>query len=225
MLVTSQSEVVVERVRFPAGPFSLEGDLAYPATAVPTGAVVLAGPHPLLGGTRNNNVVRGLGDGLAGRGLVTLRFDYHGEGGNLARQMAEFWLHSTVQGEERHEDDLLGAVAFLRSVVPQAPLALVGYSFGCTLLPAAARAYAVAALVLVAPTVGKHDLAGFAPLAQPKLVVAPRDDFAAHEAQLEAWFATLPGSREMLRPWLDGHFFRGHEDWLTEVVGSFIDRQ
>src|SRR5207302_716782 len=142
-------------VRFPAGPFTLEGELAYPVTEAPAGAVVLAGPHPLLGGTMHNNVVRRLGDGLAGQGLVTLRFDYHGHG-DLARQMAEFWLHSTVKGEERHEDDLLGAVAFLRSVVPEAPLALAGYSFGCTLLPAAARAHPVSALVLVAPTVGKH---------------------------------------------------------------------
>jgi hypothetical protein len=42
--------------------------------------VVLAGPHPLLGGTLHNNVVRGLGDGPARGGLATLRFNYRGVG-------------------------------------------------------------------------------------------------------------------------------------------------
>jgi alpha/beta superfamily hydrolase len=222
-------DIVVEHVSFPAGPFRLEGELAYPDGGMPTGAAVLAGPHPLLGGTRHNNVVRALGDALAGRGLATLRFDYRGAGGSegpvvdLPRHLAEFWQTSHVSGEEYLADDLRGAVGFLRAVVgPEAPLALVGYSFGCSLLPRVADS--AAALVLIAPTVGKHDLAGFEALTQPKLVIAPHDDFAADEDAVEAWFARLSEPRELLRPWLDGHFFRGHERRLAEVVGSFLDR-
>ena len=59
--------VVVESVRFSAGPFRLEGELAYPEERRPAGAVVLAGPHPLLGGNMPNNVVRALGEGLVHR--------------------------------------------------------------------------------------------------------------------------------------------------------------
>jgi alpha/beta superfamily hydrolase len=38
----------------------LHGELAYPEAGCARGAVVLAGPHPLLGGNMNNHVVRGL---------------------------------------------------------------------------------------------------------------------------------------------------------------------
>jgi alpha/beta superfamily hydrolase len=217
-------EVVIESVRFAAGAFCLEGELAYPATGRPVGAVILAGPHPLLGGTRRNNVVACLGDALARRGLATLRFDYR-SAGDVTRRLAEFWRNSRVSGEEEYADDLCAAVDFMRRAVGEAPLALVGYSFGCTLLGAVARKHHAQTLVLLAPTVGTHDLGAFEDLPQPRLVIAPRDDFAADEQQLTAWFERLPDPCELLRPSLDGHFFRGREDWLAETVGSFLDRQ
>jgi alpha/beta superfamily hydrolase len=220
-------ELTVEAVRIPTGDVRLEGELAYPA-AEPVGMAVLAGPHPLLGGTVHNNVVRGLGDGLARCGLATLRFNYRGVGGSdgaatdLAEQLTAFWRTSRAPDEPHYRDDLVAAVAFLRAAVGRdLPLALVGYSFGCTLLPAIPAA--AAALVLVAPTVGTHDYADFAAVAGPKLVIAPEDDFAADAGRLTTWFAGLPGRRQLVRPRLDSHFFRGHEDWLTATVGTFLD--
>jgi alpha/beta superfamily hydrolase len=105
------------------------------------------------------------------------------------------------------------------------PLALVGYSFGCTLLPAATPENCPAVLVLIAPTIDAHDLDPVARLPQPKLVIAPRDDFAAKERRLTEWLTGLAPPREILRPRLDGHFFRGHEDWLVDTVSQFLDRQ
>ncbi len=105
---------------------------------------MLAGSHPLLGGNMHNNVVRGLGDGLAEGGWATLRFNYRGVGRSegprvdVARHMAEFWQTSHVRGEMDLWQDVQAAVEFLRSVIdPALPLALIGYSFGCALLPAA----------------------------------------------------------------------------------------
>jgi alpha/beta superfamily hydrolase len=104
------------------------------------------------------------------------------------------------------------------------PLALAGYSFGCTLLPGALPARdGATALVLVAPTVGTHDYAGYEALGNPKLVVAPEGDFAADPGQLSAWFARLPGRKTLVRPRLDSHFFRGHEEWLVSLIGAFLD--
>jgi hypothetical protein len=80
-------------------------------------------------------------------------------------------------------------------------------------------------LALIAPTAGRHDLGAVAALPQPRLVIAPHGDFAANEEDLLAWFVTLRGSRELCRPTHDGHFFRGHEDWLVDRVSAFIDRQ
>ena len=175
--------IVVEHVRFPSGPYWLEGELAYPEDAVPCGAAVVAGPHPLLGGDMRNNVVVGLSDGLAARGLVALRFNYRGVGGSegpavdAAAHLARFWATSHVEDEGDFRLDLVAARDFLRSVTAEAPPALVGYSFGCTLLPHAAGA--AEPLVLVAPTVGVHDYDSYDGRLNPLLVVASEDDFAA----------------------------------------------
>jgi alpha/beta superfamily hydrolase len=225
-------EFIVERVRIPAPPDSLEGELLYPAEGNPYGAVVLAGPHPFLGGTMHNNVVRSLSDDLAGRGLSCLRFNYRGpfEGSgqtkDLADQLANFWRFSRLPGEQDHAKELHAAINFLRGVIgEQLPLALIGYSFGCTLLPSAGFWHNADLLIALAPTLRTHDLAGFHELPQPKLIVAPQGDFATDEDRLAVWLDHLREPCELVRPWLDGHFFRGHESWLADTVGSFVERQ
>jgi alpha/beta superfamily hydrolase len=223
-------ELIVEAVRFRAWPYRLEGELAYLESQPAQGAVVIAGPHPLLGGDLRNNVVRGLGDGLAQRGRVTLRFNYRGVGqsegpaSDLAERFAEFWAAAHTSGEDEYADDLAAAIAFLRSVVgEEQPLALIGYSFGCSLLARAAPADAP--LALVAPTVGTHDLDALVPLPNSKLVIAPHDDFAADDDRLSRWFERLAGPKRLERPRLDGHFFRGHDAWLVDSVDRFLADQ
>jgi alpha/beta superfamily hydrolase len=223
--------VVAEVVSFQAGPYRLQGELTYPEEGRPAGAVVLAGPHPLLGGNMDNNVVRGLAAGLAERGLAALRFDYCGVGGSegprvtLAGHLAAFWQHSRLPDEPERRRDLAGAVDFLSVACPGVPLALVGYSFGCSLLTHAAPPDIAVPLVLIAPTVGTHDLDALADLPHPKLVIAPEGDFAAGAAKQEAWLERLAGPKEVVRPRLDGHFFRGHEGWLVEAVSTFLGSQ
>jgi uncharacterized protein len=217
-------------VSFSSGPYRLRGELLYPETARPTGVVLLVGPHPLLGGTMHNNVIQRLGDGLARRGLVALRFDYRGVGLSegppidLDRHLRAFWENSRLPEERELGDDLVGARAFLTSVVDEAlPRALVGYSFGCSLLPEVVDPEAETPLVLIAPTVGQHDLSAFVGLPQPKLVIAPEGDFAARPEAVRAWFGQLPGPRQLVQPNWDGHFFRRHEEELTEQVFHFLE--
>jgi alpha/beta superfamily hydrolase len=223
-------ETVVELVRFRAGPYVLEGELAYPEDAAPRGCAVLAGSHPLLGGNMHNNVVRGLGDGLAGRGLATLRFNYRGVGGSegpdvdVARHLAEFWETSHVAGEADHAQDLQGAVEFLRDAVgASAPLALVGYSFGCSLLPQMRLVESSPALVLLAPTPARHDYTPFLSVRAPVLVIASEDDFATDADVLRRWFDGLQPPKRLVLGNFDNHFFRGHEAWLVETVAEFLE--
>jgi alpha/beta superfamily hydrolase len=224
--------LTIEAVRFPAGDCQIEGELIYPE-GEPTGIAVFAGPHPLLGGSMHNNIVRRLGDGLAQYGLASLRFNYRKVGsrdGVTAEQtehLATFWRTSRTPMERHYLQDLFRACTFLRAAVGRdLPLVLAGYSFGCSLLPAVIQPGAtLAALILVAPTVGTHDYAGFETVATPKLVIAPEGDFAAHDGELSRWFARLPGRKHLLRPRLDSHFFRGHEDWLVVHVNAFLDRE
>jgi uncharacterized protein len=224
------NNVVVERVRFPAADYVLEGELAYAEESDDlAGGVVLAGSHPLLGGNMHNNVVRALGDGLAERGLTTLRFNYRGVGGsegppvNLARHMAAFWETSHVPGEMDLWQDVQGTVDFLRPIIgPTRPLALIGYSFGCALLPDVCGGEAPAALVLIAPPLSKHDYGRFETAECPLLAVASDDDFTADPERLRSWFGRLPAPKKLVQAPLDNHFFRGHEPWLVTTVAAFL---
>lgn len=231
LLAHAERPIVAEVVRFQAGPYRLHGELAYPESGAACGAIVLAGPHPLLGGNMENNVVRCLGSALAQQGFATLRFDYRGVGQSqgppidVARHLAEFWQTSHVAGETDSWEDVQAACDFLHDAAPPgAPLALAGYSFGCSLLPYVQRSDGadLAGLVLVAPTIGKHDYSSFRSVHRPMLVVAAPDDFATDAARLDAWLATLPMPCALVRQPCDNHFFRGHEDWLAEVVGRFL---
>ncbi|HEV3262663.1 MAG TPA: alpha/beta hydrolase [Gemmataceae bacterium] len=223
---------IVEEVTFPGGPYRLQGELAYREDAPVVGAAVLAGPHPLLGGNLHNNVVRGLGDGLAGRHVASLRFNYRGVGRSqgpqvdVARHLAEFWQTSHVPGEMDLWQDVQGAVDFMRrSLGPALPVALVGYSFGCALLPRVRREGERSALVLIAPTVAKHDYDSYQSVEAPVLVIASEDDFAVDAGEVQRWFSGLPMPRQLLRQRLDNHFFRGHEGWLAETVCGFLRSQ
>jgi alpha/beta superfamily hydrolase len=226
----SAEAVTAEAVRFRAGRYRLEGELAYP-DSTPAAAIVIAGPHSLLGGTMHNNIVRALGDGLAARGFVTLRFNYAGVGASegpvadAPTNLAAFWQTSHALDDAERADDLVAAVAYLRSVAGAGvPMRLIGYSFGCTLLPGALPLDEDAIpLALVAPTIGRHDYTPYETLANPKLVIAPHEDFAADVQLLDGWFDRLAAPKQLIRPRLDGHFFRGHEDWLVAAVGRFLD--
>jgi alpha/beta superfamily hydrolase len=228
-LLQGDLPVVVEDLDFPAGRFLLQGELAYPTAGRAVGTAVLAGPHPLLGGNLHNNVVRGLGDGLAAHGLATLRFNYRGVGRSqgpavdVAQHLARFWETSHVPDELDLSEDVQGAVGFLRRVAgPDLPLALIGYSFGCALLPSVRVNPDPAVLILVAPTVSKHDYDSYLSVRHPKLVIASEDDFATDAAELRRWFSRLPAPKHLIHQRRDNHFFRGEEAWLVESVLDFL---
>lgn len=230
MPLPDAKSIVVEGVRFPAGPYLLEGELAYREDAeAPRGGAVLAGSHPLLGGTMHNNVVRGLGDGLAERGWTTLRFNYRGVGRSqgpavdVARHVAEFWQTSHVVGEMALCRDVQGAADFLRPIVgPAKPLVLIGYSFGCALLPSVRLPEPPAAFVLIAPPLAKHDYSEFATLKTSLLAIVSEDDFTTEPELLRQWFDRLPGEKKLVQTTRGNHFFRGRESWLVETVVEFL---
>jgi alpha/beta superfamily hydrolase len=191
--------------------------------------VVLAGSHPMLGGNMHNNVVRGLGDGLAEHGWTTLRFNYRGVGRSegppvdVARHMAEFFKTSHVEGEMDLWQDVQGAAAFLQPILgPARPLVLIGYSFGCALLPSLCRTAAPAAVVLIAPPLGKHDYMDYAAVKCPLLTIMSTDDFTLEPARLHAWFERLAAPKRLVQAAADNHFFRGHEPWLVQTVADFV---
>lgn len=91
-----------------------------PTTATPRGIAVVAHPHPLLGGSAKHKVPHALATALADTGWWVLRPNFRGVG----RSSGE---HDHGQGEL---EDLSALHAAIRHTHPDAPLVLLGFSFG-----------------------------------------------------------------------------------------------
>ena len=125
----------------------------------PRGLAVIAHPHPLFGGTRDNKVVQTLARALLALGHVCWRPDFRGVGESGG-------THDEGRGET---DDLLMVVEAARAHAaaqghPDLPLVLAGFSFGTFVQSQVAQrlreAGAPAArLVFVGPAVSRFSVA------------------------------------------------------------------
>ena len=105
-----------EKIIFPAGSFHLEG---YYAPAGSGRGVVVTHPHPLMGGSMENNVVETLVKAFFHQGYTTLRFNFRGVGrseGHYAEGLGE-------------QEDLISAAGVLQQKGVR-EIFLAGYSFG-----------------------------------------------------------------------------------------------
>lgn len=145
-----------EDVEFWSGKLRLEGRLCRPGGkgAGNRAGLVICHPHPLFGGSMENNIVVALEDEGGARGFMTLAFNFRGMG----RSQGEY---DHMRGEP---DDVIAALHFLAGQpgVARDRLALSGYSFGglmalyaaadlATREPENGNPLAVAALALVSP--------------------------------------------------------------------------
>jgi hypothetical protein len=93
---------------------------------------VIAHPHPLFGGTRDNKVVQTMARALLACGFVCWRPDFRGVGDSEG-------LHDEGRGET---EDLMAVVAAARAAEADAaalPLVLAGFSFGTMVQSRVAR--------------------------------------------------------------------------------------
>jgi alpha/beta superfamily hydrolase len=120
----------------PAG--RIDAAVDRPAAEVPArGLAVVAHPHPLYGGTRDNKVVQTLARALLALGHVCWRPDFRGVG-------ATEGSYDEGRGET---DDLLAVAAAARAAEPGGdalPLVLAGFSFGSFVQSRVARRLAEA---------------------------------------------------------------------------------
>jgi uncharacterized protein len=223
--------IVEEGVRFASGPHQLAGVLAYPQTQTPRGLVTVAGPHPYLGGDMDNNVVRAIAHGLAEVGWATLRFDYAGQGASdgpdidVAANMAVFWETSHAPDDEAKALDLAAAREFLTHAAGGPGLAhhAVAYSFGCWLTSLVLdRAPQPSSLVLIAPTVSKHDFSTLTTCSAPKLVITADNDFAYTCDELRSAFDTFAEPKRLVTLDTAEHFFKAVESTLVAAVAEFL---
>lgn len=176
---------------------------------------VLCHPHPLYGGSMDNNVVLAARDALAPLGIGTLRFDFRGVGRSTGG-------YGEGIGEA---EDVEAAFALLASRGAARRL-VVAYSFGAyAALRAVDRGLAPDAIALVSPPVTFMD---FEPLALPDcpclIAAGDGDDYCSLD-DLEAWIESQPGEPAPLeRVVFDetDHFYWGREEDLGEALARFF---
>lgn len=215
-----------ENVRIPGQERVLEGVLSYPMDH-PSCSVLIAGPHPFLGGEMRNNVVSSLSKALASRGAVTLTFNYGGVGeseggpGDWPEVMSEFWKDGTFKEEDDWADDAGAAIAALRQWYDFPPV-LLGYSFGCWTVVRNLRGSGAKAVVLISPNPKQHAFEELSCCTAPLLVIHSDNDFTCGISEVMAWYESIRAPKMRIQLSAGEHFFRGHEEDVSSAVLKFL---
>jgi alpha/beta superfamily hydrolase len=179
------------------------------------GAITIAHPHPLYGGTLHNPVVFHADRALNRAGWTTLRFNFRGVG-------ASEGLHDEGRGEVA---DLGAAAAWVRLRARAGPLLLVGYSFGARCAVAAAIAEpAVAGVVAIGLPVRIWSFDDLPSLARPFAVVQGTDDeFGSIEEVASAIVKASPPGTLYAVPGAS-HLFPRQAAEVARLVVAAVDR-
>jgi uncharacterized protein len=180
-------------------------------------AVVVCHPHPLYGGSMDNNVVDSLCEALAAKSMAALKFNFQGVG--------ESQGNFTVEKERLN--DVKAALSFIASQdkIDSARLGLAGYSAGAAWgLAASFQDSRVKALCAVSPPFPLFDFYFLLDCSKPVLLVSgsqdqhiPREDFLDFSKKLIA-----PAEYQIVEG--ADHFWQGYEDSLSREVALFFSR-
>lgn len=210
-------DILEETVRIPGPAGALAGVLAFPLVGTPGRAALMVGPHPLMGGRLENNVVRAVSRGLAEHGLLTLRFAFAGKG-PTAEIMEAFWRTGHAPDDALHCDEACAAARWLGRM-DLGSVVLVGYSFGASLLAELFDELPVSHVVMISPTLSHHDFSAVARSRLPKLLITASNDFATPAIVVQNWFADCAGPKSLVILESAEHFFRAQE---SRVVGELV---
>lgn len=219
------SELTQEVVHIPGPLGTLAGELAYPEQSA-SGMVLLANPHPHMGGRQENYLIACLATYLAERGWLTLRFDYSGVGNSegprvdMAESMAAFWATGHAPEDSRFLDDVRSVITWLCGEF-NLPLTIVGYSFG-SYAAVSAMPDDPAAIILISPTINQHDFSLLSHCTAPKLVIYSDNDFATPFEITRDWFENLPDPKQQVCMSGGEHFYRSRERDVADVCAHFI---
>ncbi len=203
-------------VTFPSGDLQLEGRVSLPEKA-DCPAVVVCHPHPLYGGSMDNNVVDAISEKLTGAGIAALKFNFRGVG----RSQGSFG-----QGADEG-DDARAALDYLAAVpgVDSQRLGLAGYSAGAAFaLPAVCGDPRLRALAAISPPPGMADWTAFKTCPKRKLIIFGGNDDFTPVAEVLAFVESLAGPKEYEVITAADHFWWGYEEEMALRVSDFFVR-
>jgi len=179
--------------------------------------VIVCHPLPTEGGTMHNKVVTMAARALRECGITTLRFNFRGVGQSAG----------SFDDGEGELDDLRAVAAWASAHAPGKALWLAGFSFGAWVSLRLAHELQAAALISIAPPVGRSwSFADIALPDAPWLVIQGEADEVVEPQAVYDWVATLPHPPELVRVPGTSHFFHrklmdlrgavkaGIRDWL-----------
>lgn len=201
-------------VEFKGGAGLLEGRLSGDPSI--NGRALLAlHPHPLYGGSLQNNVVETAVRAGQACGFVTLRFNFRGV-------MNSEGDYDEGLGEQ---DDVGAAVGFLKRDLGAVTIVLAGYSFGaCMGLAYCHRPeHGVNHLILISPPpfLLSDELSLEAPVVR-KIILGERDEIAPPEGIHARISAQARQSLVQVIPQAD-HFFWGREHKIESLLKAFLN--
>ena len=179
----------------------------------PFAAAVVCHPHPIHGGTMNNNVVYRVAKALTDAGASALRFNFRGVGRSSGK-------YDDGVGEE---EDARAALDFLAQRYPGVPLWMAGFSFGARVgLTVGAADQRVKKLLGVGLALRMFDYGFLTASTKPKAIIqASEDEFGGRDA-IAAAVATMAEPKRLYV--VDGasHLFPGHLDALETAAASAV---
>jgi alpha/beta superfamily hydrolase len=205
------------RVSFPSGELLLEGILAIPQGAGPFPAVIVCHPHPLYGGSMDNNVVYSLSEKLTQASLASFKFNFRGVGSS----QGEFG-----QGIGEQED-VKAAISFINTVkeVDSKRIGLAGYSAGAGFaFPIGFNDTQIKALAAVSPPLLMFNFDFLKSCPKPKLLISGSRDDLIPVAQFLEFCQNLPEPKECESIEGADHFWRGYESSLAAKVTAFFTK-
>ena len=198
----------------PAGPIDVALDLPGAAGAPVNAIAVIAHPHPLHGGTRDNKVVQTMARALLAVGCACWRPNFRGVGetaGSFDEGRGEALdLQAVVEHAAAHD-----SAAGLATPVP---LFLAGFSFGSYVQTVVAesldpRRFELAPMILVGTAASRFDVR---PVPDDSIVIHGETDDVVPLQSVMDWarpqglpVIVLPGS---------GHFFHGQLNRVKSLI-------
>ncbi len=205
------------RVTFPSGELFLEGIVAIPQGVGPLPAIIVCHPHPLYGGSMDNNVVCSLCEALTKASFVSFKFNFRGVGAS----QGEF---GQGIGEQT---DVEAAISFISRLkgINSTRIGLAGYSAGAGFaIPAGSGDSRIKALAAVSPPLNMFSFDFLGSCLKPRLLVSgSRDDFTPADQFLEfCQNLAEPKQCEVIEG--ADHFWWEYESRLAAKVTAFFTK-
>ncbi len=179
----------------------------------PFAAVVVCHPHPVHGGTMNNNVVYRVAKALGDAGASVLRFNFRGVGRSTG----------TYDNGVGEEDDARAALDFLAARAPGVPLWMAGFSFGARVgLTVGAADARVDKLLGVGLALKMFDYRFLATSSKPKAIIQAADDEFGGRDAITAAVSTMAEPKRLFVVDNATHLFPGQLDPLERAATEAI---